>query len=118
MEIRFVDENHCFGRSLRDEIAQLVLRRDAGGGIVWITHVNQAALCSSDHFRKIVRKAARQRNLHNFGTVGAGIIEYCFKGRICGDKLSVLGSSKCFSAELENFSRTIAQQNLIATNAV
>ena len=49
MKVRFVNKNHGLARRFRDEIAQLILRRDAGSGIVRITDVNQTALRGGKH---------------------------------------------------------------------
>ena len=56
MEISFVDQDHCFGRSLRDEIAEVVLRRDTCGRIVRIADVNETFLRGRAHFLEIVRE--------------------------------------------------------------
>ena len=73
MKVRFIYQNHCPAWSFLDEIAQLVLGRNTGGRIVRIADVNQASLCSSHHFRQIMRKAAGQRHLYNIGAIGAGV---------------------------------------------
>ena len=59
MEIRFVDQNHCVRRSFGDEIAQIVLWRDARRWIVRVADVNQTfAVRGRAHFLEIMRKAA------------------------------------------------------------
>src|ERR1700758_3010426 len=99
MKIRFVHKNHCFARSFLDKISQLILGRDAGRGIVWVTDVNQTSLGGSKHFGKIVGEAAGQRDLYNLGTISGGVLKNRFERWICRHKLSVLRSSKCFCAE-------------------
>ena len=65
-----------------------------------------------------MRKAARQRHLHYFSNIGAGVIEYRFESWVRCDKLSVLRSSECFRAEFKNFSGTVPEQDLIVSDAV
>src|SRR5207253_10500866 len=98
MQVRFVIENHRFARSLRDEIAQIMLESDTGGGIVRVSDINQTSLRSGKHFRQVMREGGGERHLHHFGAISVGIIEYCFESWIRGDKLSVSRSSKRFRA--------------------
>src|SRR4029453_2592957 len=85
MKGRFVHEDHCFARSFRDEIAHLILRRDAGGGVVRIADVDQTCLRGSKHLRQIVSKAARQWHLYDFSSIRLGIFDYCFERWIRDD---------------------------------
>ena len=118
MEVCFVHQNHCFARSFCDEVAYFVLGRDTRSGVVRIADVNQTALGSDEHFWQIVRKAAGQGHLYYFSTIGAGILEYGFESWVRRDKLSVLGSGKCFRAQFQNLARAVAQQDFVAIDMV
>src|SRR6266542_377112 len=101
-EVSFVYQNHRLMRSIRDEFPQLILRRNAGGGIIRIADVNQSLLRHSQHFGKIMSKGGGQRDFHHLGTIDAGIIKNCFKSGVSRDKLSAFFPSECLSAEFEN----------------
>ena len=79
--------------------AQFAIWRDAGGRIVRIANVNQARFRRIEHFRQIMLKAAGQRSFDDLGAIGAGVIENCFKGRICCYQLPVLRSGERFCTE-------------------
>ena len=118
MKIRFVHENRCLAWGLRDEVAQILLRRNAGGGIVRVADVDQALLRGSKHFRKIMREGRGQRNLHDLSTVYFGLFENCLEGWISYDKISLLLPGKCLRAKFQNLAGTVAEQDLIVINAV
>ena len=65
-----------------------------------------------------MREAAGQRHLHYFSAISFGIIENCFERWICREEFSVLRTSECFCAKLEDLTGTISEQDLIVINAV
>ena len=118
MKVRLVHENHCVARRVCDEIAQLVLWRDAGGGVVRITDVNQTSICGGKHLGQIVGEGAGKWHLHHIGAIRSGVNKNRFKRRSTCDKLAPAISSKGFRAQFQNLARTVSEQDLIRTNVV
>ena len=118
MKVRFVYENHCFAWSSPEEIAQLILGRDARRGIIRVADVNQTSPRGGKHFWKIMGEGRRQWHLHHFGAIRGCLFQNCFEGRIGCDKGSTLFPGECFGAEFQNLARTVTEQNLVAVYAV
>src|ERR1044071_5078144 len=64
MMVSLIHENHRLPGRFRDELAQLILWRNAGGRIVWVTDVDQSLFRSRRHLRKVVAKGTVKRNFY------------------------------------------------------
>src|SRR5438105_1870966 len=89
MMVSFIHENHRLPGSFRDEIAQLILWRNAGGRIVWVADVNESFSCSGRHLGKIVAKDAVKRNLYHLRAAGLRVMKDRLEGWIRDNQLAV-----------------------------
>ena len=118
VEIGFIHQNRRFAWSFVDELAQFVLGRDAGSGIVWVADVNQTFISRREHFWKVVTESGGEGNFHHVSAVDARLIENCFESWISGNEFATLFPSKRVGAKFQNLVGPVAEQDLIAINAI
>ena len=82
VEVSFVHQNRRLARSFRDKLTHVILRRDAGGRIIWIADVNEPLLGRGRHLWEIMTEARSERNFHDLSAIDRRVIEDCFKSRI------------------------------------
>ena len=87
MKISLIDQNHGRLRNAVNEIAQVLLRGDAGRGIVGIANINQPFDCRCPHSRQVVRKRLCEWNLNDLRAVDLRVVENRFESRIGDDHL-------------------------------
>ena len=122
MIIRLVHQNHGVVRHALDKLAHFVFRSDAGGGIIRIADVNQAALRCGQHLPQIVTKIRRERNFHDLCAVALRMVKDGFEGRIGDHERAALAfaqrTGENVGGQLENLARAVAEQDLIAAHAI
>ena len=85
MKVRFVNQNYRLAWNLVDEIAQLILWRNAGRRIVRIADIDQSFARRRQHLRQIMSIGFVERHLYDFRAVNARVIENRFESRIGSD---------------------------------
>ena len=100
MKIRFVYENHRLRRSLCNEIAQLVLWRDARGRIIRVADVDQTAPRGGESiFGRSCAKVDVSGTFATSAPLALACSRIASKVGFQGDKRSTLFPGECFGAE-------------------
>ena len=143
MIVGLINQNHRVAWRPGDELAQLVFRRNARGGVVRITNVDQPFVCRRCHFCKIVSEAARKRHFHDLGATNIGVISDSLECWVGYNHFSTAGGEcaqssatrwrrqrnriasrirhrtrKSCSTQLQDLSGAIAEQDLLALDTV
>src|SRR5260370_26812689 len=88
MKVSLLYQNSCLPRGLQDDVAALVLRSDAGRGVVRVADIDQSFAGRRQHSWQVVTETTGQRNLNDFLLVNVRVVKDSFEGRIGNDQFS------------------------------